>query len=213
MMSTAQMESALAQPARVATPASTPEAASIEPVKKRIAGTRPPAGRAQKEREKRAKQLKRIEADPTIKNRFVRLSTQNRFVMFTLLTLAAAQAVSQFTTSYAGIYAAAEWAFGVNPLLQALAPLGYDVAIIVFTLKLFSDREEGLSVFWDWVWIAILAGVSAFANVIHTLEVSTAATPQQLITGAVISGASPFLLALTADVAASKVFKKVEVTE
>jgi hypothetical protein len=173
--------------------------------------TKPPAGKAKAERDKRAAELKALE-DPTLKNRFKRLSTQNKFVLYTLLTLAILQAASQFTTSYAGIYGAAEWAFGTNPFLQGISPLGYDVAIIVFTIKLFMDREEGLSVRWDWVWIGVLAAISSFANVIHTLKVSTGTTPQQVIIGAVISGASPFLLALTADVAASKVFKKPVVT-
>ena len=170
--------------------------------------TKAPAGTAQAKRAARATELNAI-ADPTLKNRFVRLSTQNRFVLFTLLALAVLQAGSQFITSYAGIAGAAEWAFGENPFLQGISPLGYDLAIIAFTIKLFMDREEGLPVNWDWLWIGVLAGISAFANIVHTLAVSTAVNPVQLIIGGVISGASPFLLALTADVAASKVFKSV----
>jgi hypothetical protein len=207
MMSTVQMEAALPT-----SEAMTELPAVPERVTKRLPGTKAPAGRTDAERVKRVKQLKDIEAGATA-NRFVRFSTQNRFVLYTLLTLATLQALSQFVTSYAGIYAAAEWAFGQNVLLQSIAPLGYDVAIIVFTLKLFSDREEGQSVLWDYIWIGVLAGVSAFANVIHTFDVSTAVTTQQLVIGSIISGASPLLLALTADVAASRVFKKVEAAE
>lgn len=204
-MSTAQLNDALPTSGTV-----TPLPTAKPPAKKRTPGTKPPAGRASAERQKRAKELQALEADASLKNRFVRLSTQNRFVLYTLLVLAFFQAASQFITSYAGIYGAAEWAFGENPLLQGLAPLGYDVAIIVFTLKLFSDREEGNPVGWNWVWIGVLASISAFANVIHTLDVSTATTTEQLVIGAVLSGASPFLLALTVDVVASRVFKKVE---
>lgn len=168
-----------------------------------------PAGTAQKKRDSRAAELKQI-ADPALKNRFKRLSTQNKFVLFTLLGLALLQAVSTFTTSYAGIAGAAEWAFGVNPFLQGISPLAYDVAIVAFTIKLFMDREEGLEVKWDWVWIGVLATVSAAANLVHTLAVTTAVAPLQLIVGCIISAGSPFLLALTIDVAASKVFKRVD---
>jgi hypothetical protein len=172
--------------------------------------TKAPAGRARAGRSRRALELKSAEEDKAT-GRFVRLSSQNRGVLFTLLTLATLQAVSTFTTSYAGMFGAAEWAFGVNPLLQSLAPLAYDVAIVSFTIKLFMDREEGEPVVWNWIWIGVLALISAGANVIHTLTVSTAETVQQLVIGGIIAGASPFLLALTIEVAASKVFKKIEV--
>jgi hypothetical protein len=138
-----------------------------------------------------------------------RFSAQHKNVLIVLLSLAVFMAASSFITSFNGLFGAAAWAIGdQHPWLQVMPPLMYDVAIIAFTLKLFMDREEGASVISTWSWIAVLASVSALANIFHTLTVTTAVTVPQLVMGCIISGGAPFLLALVVEVAASKVFKK-----
>lgn len=127
-----------------------------------------------------------------------------------LLSLVALLAVASFSVSFAGLYAAAAWAVGESPWLQIAVPVMLDVAIIAFTVALFVERERGESVRWTWVAIAVFATVSAASNVLHTLTVSTATTPQQLIVGSVISGGAPLLLAFATDKAAVKVFRKPE---
>lgn len=173
---------------------------------------RPPskiAGKAKAQREERATFLASLEyADQPAEKPFKRLSALQRPVLFLLLALALLQGISTFTTSYSGLYGAAAWAVGNQPFLQSIVPFMYDVAIIAFTVKLFMDREEGEKVRWTWFFITLLAFISAGANIIHTLVVSTATTFPQLVVGGIISGGSPFLLALTIEVAASKVFRR-----
>lgn len=168
------------------------------------------ATRTKLDRTKRAIELEAIERERKENaNKMQRFSAQHKFVLVLLLTLAGLMAAASFITSFTGLFGATAWAVGdAVPWLQAAAPCMYDVAIIAFTVKLFMDKEEGEKVIFDWFWIGLLATVSATANVFHTLTVTTAANPQQLIMGCVISGSAPFLLALVTDVAASKVFKK-----
>lgn len=153
------------------------------------------ARRAQ-EQEKASRRAKRIYAD-TPK------------VLALLLVLVATLAVSSFSVSFSGLYAAAAWAVGDIPALQVAVPVMLDIAIIAFTLALFVERERGNKVLGTWVAIAIFASVSAASNVLHTLTVSTAATLPQLVVGAVISGGAPLLLAFATDKAAIKVFAEV----
>lgn len=179
------------------------------------AKARKTSGRTKLDRVKREIELAAIERERKEgADKYVRFSAQHRVVLVVLLTLAFFMAAASFTTSFTGLFGAAAWAIGdKNPWLQVAAPLMFDVAIISFTLKLFMGREEGISVRADWFWIATLAAVSAAANVFHTLSVTTAQTLPQLIMGCIISGSAPFLLALVVDVAASKVFKRVEVAK
>lgn len=129
------------------------------------------------------------------------------FVLGLLLFLVALLAAASFYVSFSGLYAAAAWAVGPNPPLQFAVPVMLDVAIVAFTLSLFVERERGDKVRWTWLAIAIFALASATANILHTLEVSTAINMGQLIVGAVISGGAPILLAFSTDKAAVKVFK------
>lgn len=126
-----------------------------------------------------------------------------------LLILVGLLAAASFSVSFAGLYAAAEWAVGPVPWLQIAVPVMLDLAIIAFTLALFVERERGEAVRWTWTAIAVFAGVSAVSNILHTLEVSTAATAPQLVVGAIISGGAPLLLAFSTDKIAVKVFKDV----
>jgi len=138
-----------------------------------------------------------------------RFSARHKYVLVVLLGLAAFMSIASFSVSFSGLFGAAEWAIGdKTPWLQAAAPLMVDVSIICFTLKLFVNREEGEPVFWTWVWIGVLASVSAASNVVHALSVTTAQTLPQLIVGCVIAGGAPFLLALVIDVAAGLVFQR-----
>lgn len=136
-----------------------------------------------------------------------RFHADTPFVLGVLLFLVAALAAASFYVSFSGLYAAAEWAVGVNPPLQFAVPIMLDVAIVAFTLALFVERERGDRVWGTWIAIATFAGASATANILHTLDVSTAVNLGQLIVGAVISGGAPILLAFSTDKIAVKVFK------
>ena len=139
-----------------------------------------------------------------------RFHADTPFVLGLLLFLVALLAAASFYVSFSGLYAAAAWAVGNNPPLQFAVPIMLDVAIVAFTLSLFVERERGDKVRWTWLAIAIFALASATANILHTLEVSTAVNMGQLIVGAVISGGAPILLAFSTDKAAVKVFKNAE---
>ena len=147
--------------------------------------------------------------DSTFK-RARRFHADTPFVLGLLLFLVALLAAASFYVSFSGLYAAAAWAVGNNPPLQFAVPIMLDVAIVAFTLSLFVERERGDKVRWTWLAIAIFALASATANILHTLEVSTAINMGQLIVGAVISGGAPILLAFSTDKAAVKVFKNAE---
>lgn len=136
-----------------------------------------------------------------------RFHADTPFVLGLLLFLVALLAAASFYVSFSGLYAAAAWAVGNNPPLQFAVPIMLDVAIVAFTLSLFVERERGDKVRWTWFAIAVFALASATANILHTLEVSTAVNLGQLIVGAVISGGAPILLAFSTDKAAVKVFK------
>ncbi len=136
-----------------------------------------------------------------------RFHADTPFVLGLLLFLVALLAAASFYVSFSGLYAAAAWAVGPNPPLQFAVPIMLDVAIVAFTLSLFVERERGDKVRWTWFAIAVFALASATANILHTLEVSTAINMGQLIVGAVISGGAPILLAFSTDKAAVKVFK------
>lgn len=136
-----------------------------------------------------------------------RFHADTPFVLGVLLFLVAALAAASFYVSFSGLYAAAEWAVGVNPPLQFAVPIMLDVAIVAFTLALFVERERGEKVWGTWLAIAAFALASATANILHTLDVTTAVNLGQLIIGAVISGGAPILLAFATDKIAVKVFK------
>jgi hypothetical protein len=136
-----------------------------------------------------------------------RFHADTPFVLGLLLFLVALLAAASFYVSFSGLYAAAAWAVGDVPPLQFAVPIMLDVAIVAFTLALFVERERGEKVRWTWFAIAVFAIVSATANILHTLEVSTAINLSQLIAGAVISGGAPILLAFSTDKIAVKVFK------
>lgn len=149
-----------------------------------------------------------VESDDTSSyKRARRFHADTPFVLGLLLFLVALLAAASFYVSFSGLYAAAAWAVGPNPPLQFAVPVMLDVAIVAFTLSLFVERERGDKVRWTWLAIAIFALASATANILHTLEVSTAINMGQLIVGAVISGGAPILLAFSTDKAAVKVFK------
>jgi hypothetical protein len=139
-----------------------------------------------------------------------RFHADTPFVLGVLLLLVALLAAASFYVSFSGLFAAAAWAVGNNPPLQFAVPIMLDVAIVAFTLSLFVERERGDKVRWTWFAIAVFALASATANILHTLEVSTAINMGQLIVGAVISGGAPVLLAFSTDKAAVKVFKSPE---
>lgn len=147
----------------------------------------------QRRAEREAKRARRFYADTPL-------------VLGILLALIAMQAVSTFSVSFSGLYAAAAWAVGPIPWLQVAVPFMLDMAIVAFTLALFVERERGHSVKGTWAAIAVFAVVSAVANILHTLTVSTAKTLPELIVGAVISGGAPLLLAFATDKIAVKVF-------
>lgn len=149
------------------------------------------------------------EERPTYK-RARRFHADTPFVLGLLLFLVAAMAASSFYVSFSGIYAAAAWAVGENPPLQFAVPFMLDVAIVAFTLSLFVERERGDKVWGTWLAIGTFAAVSATANILHTLVVSTATDQYQLLVGAVISGGAPVLLAFATDKIAVKVFRKAD---
>lgn len=136
-----------------------------------------------------------------------RFHADTPFVLGVLLFLIACLAGASFYVSFSGLFAAAEWAVGVNPPLQFAVPIMLDIAIIAFTLSLFVERERGDKVWGTWLAIAVFAAVSATSNILHTLVVSTATNLSQLVVGAVISGGAPILLAFATDKIAVKVFK------
>lgn len=138
-----------------------------------------------------------------------RFSADTKISLAVLLALTAIVATASFAISFNGLYAAAEWGLGVT-WLQIAVPVVLDVAIIAFTYSLFIERERGESTLWTLVLIFILAGVSTYANALHTIEVSTAVNQQQLIFGIVLSGGMPVLLAIVTDKIGAKVFRKVE---
>lgn len=132
------------------------------------------------------------------------------FVMGLLLFLITAIAAASFYVSFSGLYAAAAWAVGDNPPLQFAAPLMLDLSILAYSLSLFIKREREERVLGTWVAISIFAAISATANVLHTLEVSTSTTQSELIIGAVISGGAPILLAFATETIAKLVFSPVK---
>lgn len=137
-----------------------------------------------------------------------RFHADTPFVLGVLLFLVAAMAGASFYVSFSGLFAAAAWAVGDNPPLQFAVPIMLDIAIIAFTLSLFVERERGDKVWGTWLAIGAFAAVSATANILHTLVVSTATDNYQLLVGAVISGGAPVLLAFATDKIAVKVFRK-----
>ena len=137
-----------------------------------------------------------------------RFYADTRTVLGVLLALVALIAAASFSVSFAGLYAAAEWAVGPVPWLQIATPLMLDLSVIAFTLALFVERERGESVVGTWIAIAIFAAVSAGSNILHTLVVSTSTTMPQLVVGGIISGGAPLLLAFTTDKIGVKVFKE-----
>jgi hypothetical protein len=126
-----------------------------------------------------------------------------------LLSLVSLLAIASFSVSFAGLYAAGEWVVGKS-WLQVAVPFMLDGAIIAFTIALFIERERGESVKWTWVAITVFALTSSVSNVLHTLAVSTATTPAQLVTGCAIAGGAPLLLAFAVDKSGVKVFVKSE---
>lgn len=137
-----------------------------------------------------------------------RFYADTKNVLGVLLGLVALIAVASFTVSFAGLFAAASWAVGDVPWLQIGIPVMLDFSIIAFTLALFIERERGESVTSTWLAIGLFATVSAASNVLHTLQVTTSTTLPQLVTGAIISGGAPLLLALVTDKIGVKVFKE-----
>lgn len=137
-----------------------------------------------------------------------RFHADTPFVLGLLLVLVAGMAAASFYVSFSGLFAAAAWAVGDNPPLQFAVPIMLDIAIVAFTLSLFVERERGERVRWTWVAIGAFAAISATANILHTLVVSTATDNYQLLVGAVISGGAPVLLAFATDKIAIKVFKE-----
>lgn len=136
-----------------------------------------------------------------------RLRADTPGVLRFLLGLVGLIAAASFIVSFSGLYAAAEWAVGPVPWLQVAVPVMLDVAIIAFTAVLFVERERRERIVGTWLAIGVFATVSAVANVLHTLAITTAATPAQVIVGCIISGGAPLLLAFTTDKIAVKVFK------
>ena len=139
-----------------------------------------------------------------------RFHADTPFVLGVLLFLITAMAGASFYLSFSGLYAAAAWAVGSNPALQFAVPIMLDISIIAFTLSLFVERERGDKVRWTWMAIGAFAAVSATANILHTLVVSTASDSAQLLIGAIISGGAPILLAFATDKIAVKVFRSAE---
>ena len=137
-----------------------------------------------------------------------RFHADTPFVLGVLLVLVAGMAAASFYVSFSGLFAAAAWAVGDNPPLQFAVPIMLDIAIVAFTLSLFVERERGERVRWTWVAIGAFAALSATANILHTLVVSTATDNYQLLVGALISGGAPVLLAFATDKIAIKVFKE-----
>ena len=156
--------------------------------------------------------VKKEKSEPVTaeRKRARRFHADTPFVLGLLLFLVAAMAAASFYVSFYGVYSAAAWAVGDNPPLQFAVPFMLDVAIVAFTLALFVERERGERVWGTWVAIAIFAAVSATANILHTLVVSTATDNAQLLVGAVISGGAPVLLAFATDKIAVKVFKRAD---
>lgn len=154
--------------------------------------------------------VERSVEDKSERKRARRFHADTPFVLGVLLFLVAAMAGASFYVSFSGLFAAAAWAVGDNPPLQFAVPIMLDIAIIAFTLSLFVERERGEKVRWTWVAIASFAAISATANILHTLVVSTATDNYQLIVGAVISGGAPVLLAFATDKIAIKVFKSAD---
>ena len=142
-----------------------------------------------------------------------RFHADTPFVLGVLLFLVAAMAAASFYVSFSGLFAAAAWAVGDNPPLQFAVPVMLDIAIIAFTLSLFIQRERGEKVWGTWLAIGAFATVSATANILHTLVVSTATDNYQLLVGSIISGGAPILLAFATDSVAIKVFKSAHPVE
>lgn len=149
-----------------------------------------------------------LETPPTKRKRARRFHADTPFVLGVLLFLVAAMAGASFYVSFSGLFAAAAWAVGDNPPLQFAVPVMLDIAIVAFTLSLFVERERGEKVWGTWLAIGTFAAVSATANILHTLVVSTATDNYQLMVGSVISGGAPVLLAFATDKIAVKVFRK-----
>lgn len=132
------------------------------------------------------------------------------FVMALLLFLIALIAAASFYVSFSGLFAAASWAVGDVPPLQIAAPLMLDLSILAYSLSLFIKRERGERVWGTWLAISIFATISATANVLHTLAVSTATNTSELLIGATISGGAPILLAFATETIAKLVFSPVK---
>ena len=149
-----------------------------------------------------------VSEEHVTRKRARRFHADTPFVLGVLLFLVAAMAAASFYVSFSGLFSAASWAVGDNPPLQFAVPIMLDIAIIAFTLSLFVERERGDKVWGTWLAIGAFAAVSATANILHTMVVSTATDNYQLIVGAVISGGAPVLLAFATDKIAIKVFKE-----
>lgn len=131
-------------------------------------------------------------------------------VMALLLFLIALIAAASFYVSFSGLYSAAEWAVGINPPLQFAVPIMLDASVVAYSFSLFIKREREEKVLGTWVAIAVFATISATANVLHTLAVSTAVTQSELVIGSIVSGGAPVLLAFAVETIAKLVFKPVK---
>jgi hypothetical protein len=128
-------------------------------------------------------------------------------VLRIMMILAALICTASFVVSYAGLFAAGEWAVGAVPILQGVIPFMLDAAIITFTIALFIEREREESVVGTWIAVAVFAAISCYANVLHTLAVGTGVTIQQIVLGCILSGGAPIMLAFVTDKVAVKLFK------
>lgn len=170
--------------------------------KKRGPGTKAERIRRQLDREAAEKEAKDAASKAD------RYPADTKVTMTVLLAIAGLVGVAGFIVSFSGLFGAAAWAVGDFPALQIAAPGMLDLAIIAVTIKLFVERERGERVRGSWAAITTFALVSAAANVLHALSVSTAKTLPELVVGCVISGGAPFLLAYVVDVAGGLVFRK-----
>lgn len=115
-----------------------------------------------------------------------------RFLALTLLGLAAVS----FTMSYSGLVAVAPWA-GLPAVLYWTVPVMIDSGIVIFGLAVFVMRARSQlgALLYAWGLFALFTSLSIAANVMHALDATSGDEFHRRVTGAVIAGTAPFLVA------------------
>lgn len=124
------------------------------------------------------------------------LNVDSRQVMwFVALLLIGLVAVS-FTMSFNALVAIAPWT-GLPPMLFWTVPLTIDSGIVIFTMAalVMRARAQFWATAYAWALLLLFTCLSIAANVMHAVDATSGEEFRRVITGAVLAGAAPFVVA------------------